>query len=200
MTTDSWERVGREARARRKALNLTQAEIAETGGPSAALVRQVETGRYDASMQPSMKHAYERALKWEEGSIDAILAGDSPVEAQPDRRADVVETARTFHLLTPFDRDPRRNRSPLEVTFGEWYQSFRRLLDLEERYAQQRGVPLRAAIDELNELFDVATSRDRPADGWRPPWERESPGEDLPVAAHDEDHAIEDEQGQAEHP
>lgn len=72
------------ASARRRELGLTQPEVARRGGPSAALVRQVESGTYKASMQATVRRGYETALRWEAGSIDSILEGGVPAPLPED--------------------------------------------------------------------------------------------------------------------
>lgn len=73
--TDDWKNAGAEVRARRKFLGLRQGDLAKLGGPSEALVRELESGRYSADMQDAMRGGLERSLKWAPGSLGDLLAG-----------------------------------------------------------------------------------------------------------------------------
>lgn len=76
----SWERLAVELRERRHALDLSQAGVHARGGPSAELVRKLETNRH-GRLSPRMRRALETALDWEPGSVDEILRGGSPTVA-----------------------------------------------------------------------------------------------------------------------
>ena len=76
----SWERLAEELRERRLALKLSQAGVHARGGPSAELVRKLETNRH-GRLSPRMRRALETALEWEPGSIDEILRGGVPTVA-----------------------------------------------------------------------------------------------------------------------
>lgn len=71
------QRLGRLIRERRKALKMTQAAIQEAGGPSTATIRLIESGKH-TEFRPSTSDPLERLLRWEPGSIDAILDGGEP--------------------------------------------------------------------------------------------------------------------------
>lgn len=104
--SDAWKHLGTVVRARRKQLGLTQPEIAERGGPSAALVRQVENGHYDANMQPSMRRGYERALGWTVGSFDRVLAWAEPstLEDEAPAAGEIQPVDSAFHAQVQFER------------------------------------------------------------------------------------------------
>jgi transcriptional regulator with XRE-family HTH domain len=122
----SWEKVGHEVRARRTDLGLTQAEVADRGGPSVETLRMVENNRA-GRLSPRMRRALERALQWESGSVDAVLEGGSatvarlqPQAATADRFAMArqvlsMKEAVTRHTLT---MDPR-SRAALNAEFKE---------------------------------------------------------------------------------
>src|ERR1700760_3022958 len=82
----SWEKLGHEVRGRRAELGLTQADVADRGGPSVETLRTVENNRA-GRLSPRMRRALERVLRWESGSTDAVLAGGvavtSGVRQQP---------------------------------------------------------------------------------------------------------------------
>lgn len=77
--TDDWNRVGQYVKSRRKELGLRQEDLQGRGGPSPALVRQLENGRYDADMQDAMRSGLERSLEWAAGSLTSISAGGEPM-------------------------------------------------------------------------------------------------------------------------
>lgn len=102
----NWKRVGPYVRSRRRDLRLRQEDIASRGGPSPALVRQVENGRYDSDMQDAMRRGFEVALQWQPGSLDAILQGGDPtelrttVEVGPAPGGDEFVTASRLRAIT----------------------------------------------------------------------------------------------------
>lgn len=61
-------------------LGLTQAQIQQRGGPSPAKVREI-TSRRTETMSSSKRRDLERAIQWQEGSIDHVLAGGDPLPA-----------------------------------------------------------------------------------------------------------------------
>lgn len=74
---------------RRKELGLRWADVAERGGITTQTLRGIRAG----TRQPRglTRAAIERALDWEPGSVDAILAGDKPTSVtQPVEGADVT--------------------------------------------------------------------------------------------------------------
>ena len=72
-----WDKLGDEVRRRRKLLKLTQADVAERGGPSIATIGALETNRADGLSRRS-RRALERVIEWEPGSVDDVLAGGQP--------------------------------------------------------------------------------------------------------------------------
>ena len=90
----SREKLAGLARERRKALGLTQPQVAERGDVSVELVRRVETKR-SGDLRASKIEGLERALEWEPGSIRAVLDGGAPtnVRRPPDDLA--AATTRT---------------------------------------------------------------------------------------------------------
>jgi len=89
-----WENLGVAVRDRRTALGMTQTEVSERGGPSVETLRAIENNRA-GRLSPRMRRALERALEWEPGSVDAILAGDlaTPLQAKSSE-AEVTRSAR----------------------------------------------------------------------------------------------------------
>jgi hypothetical protein len=71
-----WSHLGRLVRERRTELGLTQAEVHSAGGPSAATLYLIETGRR-GSYRPQVLRRLERTLGWRAGSVRRIIAGGS---------------------------------------------------------------------------------------------------------------------------
>ena len=98
-----WDALAVAVRARRKELSLTQADVAAAGHVSVELVRNIETRRRTPGrLNPRKARGIEEALRWESGSVDAVLAGGvaTPAEPKPDPdETDVLpETGDRFAL------------------------------------------------------------------------------------------------------
>lgn len=94
-----WRRLAEYVVTRRRALGMNQDDVKAAGGPSAATVRNIE-GALNKSYKPHVIGRLERALRWEQGSIDSILAGGEPTPieamrpaAEPGREPTVAELA-----------------------------------------------------------------------------------------------------------
>lgn len=74
-----WTQLGAELKAAREARSYTQAAVAEMIGVKRGTMRNIENGDI-ARVTPTVR-AYARAVGWEEGSVDAVLAGGVPTEA-----------------------------------------------------------------------------------------------------------------------
>lgn len=144
--TSEWALVAPHVRARRKALGLTQEEIKPRGGPSAALVRQVENGSYTAEMNPAIESGYERALEWKVGSFESIKRGGKPypqeIPPTPAEAAQRLEDVQAFN---------RRAARPDEI-FIEWYTARGNLRRLEAEYADSLGIDRDAARARLEAI------------------------------------------------
>jgi len=73
-----WQRLAERVRERRLDLDVTQEDVRSAGGPSTATQRLIEGGlqyRY----QPVVLRRLEHALRWQRGSVRAVLAGGEPV-------------------------------------------------------------------------------------------------------------------------
>lgn len=79
MTAD-WRRLADYVVRRRAQLGLTQSQLAQAGPLSIDRVQSVEGAKRE-NYRISTLVALERALQWEPGSIDLILAGESPIPA-----------------------------------------------------------------------------------------------------------------------
>lgn len=73
------EKLAGLVRERRKALGLTQPQVAERADVSVELVRRVETNRTNVRRAEKIE-GLEHALEWEPGSIRAVLAGGMPTD------------------------------------------------------------------------------------------------------------------------
>ena len=103
----SREKLAGLVRERRKALGLTQPQVAERGDVSVELVRRVETNR-SGDLRASKIEGLERALEWEPGSIRAVLNGGTPTDVHrdpdelvPPRRAPATMHPRPHHHRKP---------------------------------------------------------------------------------------------------
>lgn len=77
----SWEQLAAAVKERRIALGLTQTQVAELGGLSVELLRMVENNRTGQRLSAPKARGLERALRWESGSIAAVIAGGEPTPA-----------------------------------------------------------------------------------------------------------------------
>ncbi len=75
--TGDWQRLAQYAMRRRAELGLTQLEVAQRGPLSLDRVQSVEGAKRDKYRLGTLL-ALERALQWEAGSVEAILAGGVP--------------------------------------------------------------------------------------------------------------------------
>lgn len=144
---NGWARVGQYARDRRKQLGLTQEQIKAGGGPSTALVRQVEKGTYNAQMQAGVQRAYEEKLQWHWGSIERIRQGGEPVPVGPEgtfvSRDGLAEILQDQHPGVDTSRSP----------------SFLHLLVRWVDVTAQRETVLKATADMFGESVEEAEAR-----------------------------------------
>ena len=100
--TANVEALGRVARRERERRALTQAEVADMGGPSTATQRKVENALVDRIAKKSAAD-YDRAFGWVPGDAWAILNGelDEPryASAVEDRLATRIEQAEPRGVL-----------------------------------------------------------------------------------------------------
>lgn len=79
----------RHMNGRRKDLGLRWLDVAQRGGITTQTLRELRAGAREP--RELTKAAIERALEWEPGSVDAILAGGEPTPVpQPVEGADVT--------------------------------------------------------------------------------------------------------------
>lgn len=82
MTTEDWKALSEAVEQRRRELGLTQLQVQQAGGPSMAKIREIENRRTDV-LSPSKRRDLERALRWRQGSVDDVLAGNEPTPLKP---------------------------------------------------------------------------------------------------------------------
>jgi transcriptional regulator with XRE-family HTH domain len=112
-----WEKLGQQVRDRRAELGLTQAEVAQRGGPSVETLRALENNRA-GRLSPRVRRALERVLQWETGPTRRpdggvpTLARPRPDAAAADRFAMArqvlemrAELVRQSHGMQPRARE-----------------------------------------------------------------------------------------------
>lgn len=93
-----WERLAERVRRRRQFLNINQDAVPGVSKPTLSKIENAKQGGY----KDFVVAALERALEWQPGSVERILAGEDPVEvdqpapAPSDDIAEVLELARSM--------------------------------------------------------------------------------------------------------
>jgi hypothetical protein len=87
-TRKDWARLAEAARDRRFELGLTQEDARAAGGPSTATQRLIE-GALQDGYTPAILRRLEGALRWEPGSVRAVLAGGDPAPLPDETRRPV---------------------------------------------------------------------------------------------------------------
>lgn len=77
----NWVALAEEVRARRAELELTHQDIAASGGPSRATMSIIENAQRDA-YQKRILGKLEAALRWQPGTVRAILDGADRAPAE----------------------------------------------------------------------------------------------------------------------
>ncbi len=149
----SWERLGREVARRREQLNLTQVDVAQRGGPSVATLTAVENNR-SGRLSKRLRQSLEKAIEWEPGSVDAVLSGQAPRIAAPNK--------------VP-DRPTADSREP-EMVAAQRFAIVQRLLKMRQAFVQHRDEmpePVRAAMQD-----EVAAASHETVEAliWMLPW------------------------------
>lgn len=204
MTKNGWEAIGRIAKARRERLGLKQDELAQYGGPGVATV-----GKFERAAQESFpmrtQHQLENALGWRrttieqvvnsinEGTLTAVdwemdlIEEDIPDLSRPrvpsgDRTLDeAMDALRSVVRLLEPDKIDDAVRAALLVI----------LPMLSTEGATRLGTELRQAFPPDGGDGDADDT------GGSAPTNQ---ADEYGLAAHDETHDIEDEQGHDEHP
>ncbi len=149
----SWEQLADEVRLRRKQLKLTQPDVAERAGMSVATVRAVETNR-SGRLTRRLRRALERALEWQDGSVDAVLGGNAP-------RA--VTTAGTIAVPPAVSADTAR-------AAAERFAVAHRLVKMRHAFLEHRDHMSEAARAAMDDEFSTASRETEEALIWMLPW------------------------------
>ncbi|CAL9612007.1 hypothetical protein SUDANB95_05618 [Actinosynnema sp. ALI-1.44] len=80
---EDWSAVADAVNSRAAELALKQRELAEKSGVSLAIVREIQQGRIQRRRNPRTLEALSIALDWHPQHLTAVLAGQTPPEADP---------------------------------------------------------------------------------------------------------------------
>lgn len=97
MTRD-WARLGRAVADARRALGLTQKDLADQIGVSRGAIQSIERGEEFTKITQTLR-AVERALGWQKGSIESVLDGGDP--KAPPQKVDQPERPEAPAELAP---------------------------------------------------------------------------------------------------
>ncbi|WP_204815294.1 helix-turn-helix domain-containing protein [Mycobacterium riyadhense] len=149
----SWERLADEVRLRRKQLKLTQLDVAERGGLSVATVRAVETNR-SGRLSRRLRRALERALEWQDGSVDAVLTGGPP---------------RTVSAAGADAASPTVSADRARAA-AERFAVAQRLVKMRQAFVEHRDHMSEAARTAMENEFSAASRETEEALIWMLPW------------------------------
>ncbi|MFE3229291.1 hypothetical protein [Nocardia sp. NPDC059228] len=162
MTDRNIARLGQLAHQRRLELGLSQAKVAEAGGPSDTTQTALEAGAL-SKVRPATLRKLDIGLQWAPGSAAAILRGEEPAAAgspdeptQPGREVaqgpqrpqgrDWVDPLGGIHVpLAPDQLAPERINQLLVVIADLDVQS-RALLDSENPAVQRTAAAAQRAV------------------------------------------------------
>lgn len=112
----NWRLLAEEVTKRRIDLGMTQQDVQAAGGPAQSTLRHIEGAHQDTYRKVVLRRL-EKALAWEAGSVDAILAGGEPtVSASPVLAVpSVARVAAVTRVTNVGDRQPARTKTLGEV-------------------------------------------------------------------------------------
>lgn len=148
---DARARLARLMDERRLSLRLNWSHVADRADVTTETLRQVRNGRY--TLRPLTKTGIEQALRWERGSVDAILDG-----GQPEPLPEADPTGMPASAADPFmgrlgqlnlDEEDRTMVERL-LADPEWAEASRRLIELGEYRGAQA---LHSGLDDVREEF-----------------------------------------------
>lgn len=84
-TAQGRERLALAVKERRRQLKFRQEDVSQRGGPSKAILYQVENAVME-NYHDNTIEALEVALRWKPGSVDDIIAGREPQDVPEDFR------------------------------------------------------------------------------------------------------------------
>lgn len=200
MTENGWQAIGRIAKARRERLGLNQDELAQYGGPRVATV-----GKFERAAQETFplrtQHQIEKALGWSRGIIEQVVESIEQGELTPETWEHDLIFEDVPDMSLPVTLDEQHADA-----FDDALSALRYIFKLVD--PARREEALRLAIGAMLPLVTVpdAAQLGRDLRVAFPPRGGDGDGEaaptkaDLELAAHDEAHSIEDEQGHDETP
>ncbi|MFE3081755.1 hypothetical protein [Nocardia tengchongensis] len=162
MTDRNIARLGQLAHQRRLELGLSQAKVAEAGGPSDTTQAALEAGTL-SKVRPATLLKLDIGLRWAPGSAAAILRGGEPVVAEyleglQQQQRDIAEEARRKHTqdwvdplgaihvpLAPDQMTPERINQLLVVIADLDVQS-RSLFESEDPAVQRAAAAAQRAV------------------------------------------------------
>jgi hypothetical protein len=119
-------------------LGMTQTDVAEAGGPSAARLRQIDAiADRDAQVigfQPGTLRKLDAALRWEQGSARDVLAGGSPRPLPAAPQPTAVRGGQGFLIPPPELAEALGAMTPTERAEAEarmWAEAFRAAREFE---------------------------------------------------------------------
>jgi transcriptional regulator with XRE-family HTH domain len=148
-----WANLAREVKDRRDRLGLTQPELSAAcnGSPSPTIISRIE-GAKQTDYKPQILIRLERALRWQPGSIDAILDGGPPTESRGTADA-IGDPAASGGI----DLDTYVPQTPVERALLAIYRSDRRAREVAEEQLQRQ---LRELSDKVDRLSGQKPERD----------------------------------------
>ncbi len=200
-TTTPAQRLAAAVRTRRQDdLRLNQLEVAAAGGPSNTLQTDIELGRIK-TLTTRTARKIDDGLMWEQGSALRVWEGRGEptprgVGVQADGSLWLSDNARDIQALRDFLARVDKEGDGIIPPEGPL-----RLWDFEQ-LMRAAILKYRDETELLNHMLRVMrTSPARKGGEQRADRsEEQEPTRHLGVAAHDEDHSIEDEQGHDETP
>lgn len=121
---------------RMAALGMTQADVAEAGGPSSARLRQIDAiADRNAELigfQPGTLRKIDTALRWEQGSARDVLAGGDP-RPLPGAQTAVIRQGQDFLIPPPELAKALEDATPeqaAEMKARMWAEAFKALREM----------------------------------------------------------------------
>lgn len=115
------QRVADAIRARRTELGLTQPDVTTRGGPSKALLHQIESAHPKGYDDYTIRRL-EQALDWEPGSIQDIVDGREPTPVEHQEEPSPAEDPRVVTVAAGgwrVDIHPNPNATAEEIARGQ---------------------------------------------------------------------------------
>lgn len=135
-----WERLGNLVIARRIELGYRRREdFGRDAGLSERVLGDIESGRRESYHARTLL-ALQAALRWKQGSVDAILAGGEATE-RPD--------GETAHIVGATDEIVVRVMSDPRISDEDKKKIVRLLIDERRRFERERA----ARAEELMKIF-----------------------------------------------